>query len=104
MQMENYMEITTQLRREYPDFVTGFDLVGQEDKGEPLNMFADILNSAGPEIRFFFHAGETKWNGLSTDTNILDALLLNTKRIGHGLVVRFWIFKNRLSILSFDCL
>lgn len=73
-----------QLIELYPNFVIGFDLVGQEDKGEPLVKFADQLNSVDPKINFFFHAGETNWNGISTDLNLLDALLLNTKRIGHG--------------------
>lgn len=86
-QIDNYLEIMAQLKRDYPDFVAGFDLVGQEDKGQPLTTFADKLNAVDPQIQFFFHAGETDWNGLSTDTNILDAFLLNTKRIGHGLVV-----------------
>ncbi|XP_032662640.1 adenosine deaminase 2-like [Odontomachus brunneus] len=83
-QIDNYLEIMAQLRRDYPDFVAGFDLVGQEDKGQPLTTFADKLNAVDPQIQFFFHAGETDWNGLSTDMNILDAFLLNTKRIGHG--------------------
>ncbi|EFN85554.1 adenosine deaminase 2 [Harpegnathos saltator] len=83
-QVDNYLEIMAQLRKRYPNFVVGFDLVGQEDKGQPLIAFADKLNSVDPQIQFFFHAGETNWNGWSTDMNILDAFLLNTRRIGHG--------------------
>lgn len=82
--MDYYLETMMQLKRIHPEFVAGFDLVGQEDKGKPLIEFANKLNSVDPEIRFFFHAGETNWNGESTDLNLLDAFLLNTKRIGHG--------------------
>lgn len=76
-----------QLTKLYPNFVIGFDLVGQEDKGEPLVKFVNKLNAISANIKFFFHAGETNWNGVS-DLNLFDALLLNTKRIGHGLVVQ----------------
>lgn len=58
--------------------------VGQEDKGGVLIDFADQLQMLGKEMPFFFHAGETNWNGLSTDLNLIDAVLLNAKRIGHG--------------------
>jgi len=69
----------------YPDFVAGFDLVGQEDKGKPLLSFIEpLLNISAQGVPFFFHAGETNWYGEPTDLNLLDALLLNTTRIGHG--------------------
>lgn len=42
-----------------PDFVIGFDLVGQEDIGKPLLFFADFLSIAPSSAKFFFHAGET---------------------------------------------
>lgn len=82
--IDYYLKTMMQLKKAYPDFVAGFDLVGQEDKGLPLTAFANKLNSANTQIEFFFHAGETKWNGQSTDLNLFDAFLLNTKRIGHG--------------------
>jgi adenosine deaminase CECR1 len=68
----------------YPNVVIGFDLVGQEDKGRPLKEFAEKLLTLGKETHFFFHAGETNWNGQETDQNLFDAIVLNTKRIGHG--------------------
>lgn len=79
-----YLKTLEQLKQRLPDFIAGFDLVGQEDKGKPLIKFADKLKSVDPSIPFFFHSGETNWNGESTDLNLFDAILLNTKRIGHG--------------------
>lgn len=61
----------------------GFDLVGQEDLGRPLKYFAkDLLNMG--DVNFFFHAGETNWFGTDTDENLIDAVALGAKRIGHG--------------------
>lgn len=82
--VDKYVNTMTELSELYPDYVIGFDLVGQEDKGSPLIKFADTLNNVNPDIQFFFHAGETNWNGELTDLNIIDAVLLRTKRIGHG--------------------
>ncbi|EDV42744.1 uncharacterized protein Dana_GF16876 [Drosophila ananassae] len=78
------VEEFTQLHESLPHFMVGFDLVGQEDKGKPLHTFLSALRDFPPTARFFFHGGETNWFGASTDTNLLDALLLNTTRIGHG--------------------
>ncbi|ALC46795.1 Adgf-C [Drosophila busckii] len=71
------------LQKAYPNFVVGFDLVGQEDKGKPLFEYISVLQDLPPGMRFF-HAGETNWYSASADINLLDALLLNTTRIGHG--------------------
>jgi adenosine deaminase CECR1 len=79
-----YLDTMLQLHERFPDFVAGFDLVGQEDKGRPLTDFIERLLAFPETIKFFFHAGETNWNGLTTDENMIDAILLGTTRIGHG--------------------
>jgi adenosine deaminase CECR1 len=38
------------------------------------------------DIPFIFHAGETLGDGNAADMNMYDAILLGTKRIGHGYV------------------
>ena len=53
------------LNMEMPDFFIGFDLVGQEDLGLPLIDFAKELIEAKNRtgLEYFFHAGETNWQG-----------------------------------------
>ncbi|EDV51932.1 adenosine deaminase 2-A [Drosophila erecta] len=79
-----YIETLKQIKGQYPEFVAGFDLVGQEEQGRPLRDFADELLSIPEDIDFYFHAGETNWFGSTVDENLIDAILLGTKRIGHG--------------------
>lgn len=52
--------------------------------GRPLKDFIPELLSVPSDIDFYFHAGETNWYGSSVDENVIDAVLLGTKRIGHG--------------------
>nr|ARK19856.1 adenosine deaminase [Ampulex compressa] len=82
--MDVYISTMQQLQAAYPDFMAGFDIVGQEDKGKTLAYFADKLRDSGNKIPYIFHAGETKQFGGPTDENLFDAILLNTGRIGHG--------------------
>lgn len=81
---EEYVKIAVQLKQTYPAFIAGFDLVGQEDLGVPLTNFIAGIKELSSGMDFFFHAGETNWYGTSVDMNLIDAVLLNTKRIGHG--------------------
>ncbi|KAK7098720.1 hypothetical protein V1264_002960 [Littorina saxatilis] len=72
-----------------PGFVVGFDLVGPENYLHPLIYYVDDLlypSKQNPPVKlpYFFHAGETDWQGSAVDYNLVDALLLNTTRIGHG--------------------
>ena len=46
--------------------------------------FKKACRKEGVEIPFLFHCGETLDVGADTDGNLVDALLLDSKRIGHG--------------------
>ncbi|XP_059048949.1 adenosine deaminase 2-like [Achroia grisella] len=83
-QIQTALELADKLKAEMPEFFAGFDLVGQEDLGKPLFEFFPVLYEAKEKMNFYFHGGETDWFGTSTDENLIDAVLLGTKRIGHA--------------------
>ncbi|KAL2162102.1 hypothetical protein VTH06DRAFT_7887 [Thermothelomyces fergusii] len=75
----------------FSSYIAGFDLVGEESKGKPLKAFTRqflefqaLCKAADIEIPLLLHCGETLEIGTDTDGNLLDALLLGAKRIGHG--------------------
>ena len=77
-----------QLRKKYPDFVRGFDLVAEEDAGNTTRYFLDIwlqMDSLEKiyevDMPLYFHGGESDWASLD---NLYDVILLNSRRIGHG--------------------
>ncbi|RPD66655.1 Metallo-dependent hydrolase [Lentinus tigrinus ALCF2SS1-7] len=75
------------IAQEFPHLIAGFDLVGAEDSlklAEPLLKFIERQKELGLHIPFMFHAGETLGDGSPADMNLYDAILLGTKRIGHG--------------------
>ena len=90
-ELEWYTEDCLALKQEFPHLIAGFDIVGHEDSLEPLIKYADVFlrfkerqKERGVDIPFIFHAGETLGDGSAADVNLYDAILLGTKRIGHG--------------------
>ncbi|KAG7092704.1 hypothetical protein E1B28_009034 [Marasmius oreades] len=90
-ELEWYLQDCIALKKEFPHLIAGFDLVGHEDELYPLIYYAETLlrfpamqKEAGVEIPFIFHAGETLGDGTVADMNLYDAILMGTKRIGHG--------------------
>lgn len=76
----------------HPTLLSGYDLVGLEDGGRPLSSllpelfwFRKQCALEGVTLPFFLHAGETLGDGTHADGNLYDAVLLGTRRIGHGL-------------------
>ena len=95
------MKQCIEVKKEFPGLICGFDLVNQEDLGRPLVDLIPILlwfrkrcAEEGVDIPFMFHAGECLGDGDETDHNLFDAILLGTRRIGHG----FSLYKHPLLI------
>lgn len=67
------------------DIVVGFDMVNEEDYNMPIDDFLDQIletkEKLGEDFQVYFHAGES-YN--KNNTELFDAVLLGTKRIGHG--------------------
>lgn len=82
--LNQYLKTARLIKEDMPEYFAGFDLVGQEDIGNPLLDFVPQLTDAAEELNYFFHAGETDWYGTTTDENLVDAILLGAKRIGHA--------------------
>ncbi|KAI1279219.1 hypothetical protein F5Y07DRAFT_406434 [Xylaria sp. FL0933] len=93
------MEKAIERKKRFPDLFSGYDVVAQEDLGRTLIDLAPELlwfqnrtQSLNMTYPFFFHAGETLGDGNSTDDNLFDALLFDSRRIGHG----FSLYKHPL--------
>ena len=100
-QIVEHMKACIEMKKKFPSLICGYDLVGQEDAGRPLAdltpelfWFKKRCVENGVDIPFFFHAGECLGDGDETDQNLFDAVLLGTRRIGHG----FSLYKHPLLI------
>lgn len=65
-----YIECAQRLRKKFPDFIAGFDLVGQEDTTSPIVEFAEQISEIPDDLHLFFHAGETNSFG-GADENLV---------------------------------
>ncbi len=79
------------LRAEDPDRFIGFDLVEEEDKTHTNLYFINELIAARHKaedrsitLPLYLHSGESNWE---ENENVLDAILLDSKRIGHGIAL-----------------
>nr|XP_019545562.2 adenosine deaminase 2-like [Aedes albopictus] len=81
---QDLLKSYVKLNKEFPKLVVGFDLVGQEDINQPLTSFLDELQEFRKTTPYFFHAGETNGYGSEADLNLIDAIMLDSRRIGHG--------------------
>jgi len=77
------------MKKEFPDMISGFDLVADEAAGHDIRFFEkswakmdELHKKYGVELPLFLHAGESN---SALNENVLDVALLNNKRIGHGL-------------------
>lgn len=78
--LDGYVTLMTQLHRQFPTFVAGFDLVGQEDPGRSLLDVAPWLLKMPATVKFYFHAGETNWYGSEVDENLVSGLYFNNNK------------------------
>jgi adenosine deaminase CECR1 len=63
--------------------IVGFDMVNEEDFCPPLKEFLGMMfdEARNGPLPLIFHAGESVD---ASNENLYDAILLGTKRIGHG--------------------
>ncbi|XP_055680034.1 adenosine deaminase 2-like [Lutzomyia longipalpis] len=78
------IDVYMELKERFPEFIVGFDVAAQEKYDNTDYGFIKALLSLPKDTKFFLHAGETNWYGTGVDENLIDAILLNTTRIGHG--------------------
>jgi len=83
-------------KKAYPNLIAGFDMVNEEEFTPGIADFMPQIlaaqndkDSSTYQMPTFCHAGETHDKNI---TNLHDAILLNTKRVGHGF--QLFLFPN----------
>ncbi|CZT40932.1 related to CECR1 protein [Rhynchosporium secalis] len=93
-QVEASLNECIELKLKFRSLLCGFDLVGHEEMGNELRHFVPEFlafrkkcDTQNLDLPFLFHCGETLEVGGKVDGNLFDAVLLNSKRIGHGYAI-----------------
>jgi adenosine deaminase CECR1 len=83
-----------EFRSKYPQLVKAYDLVAHEDAGYTTRFYLDawlsrdsLARAYSIDLPFCFHDGESTWQHLS---NVYDAVMLKTRRLGHGFNLSFF--------------
>ncbi|THC91156.1 hypothetical protein EYZ11_009387 [Aspergillus tanneri] len=81
-------------KKDFPDVICGFDIVGQDYRTRRLGDFVPIMFwfrklcvEEGVDIPFLFHATECQLYGVPSSHSLFDAVLLGTRRIGDGMLL-----------------
>ncbi|MBL1220361.1 adenosine kinase [Chryseobacterium sp. L7] len=87
--IDKQLEVAFGLKKEFPDMISGFDLVADEAAGNSIYSFQnnwtklnELSKKYEVDMPLFLHAGES--NSV-LNKNVLDISILNNQRIGHGL-------------------
>ncbi len=90
-QIAQMLDFTLDRRVANPSLIVGFDLVEEEDKEHTNLHFINELIEARHKaedrsiiLPLYLHSGESNW---TENENVLDAILLDSKRIGHGITL-----------------
>jgi len=90
-QIARMLDFALDRRAADPSLFVGFDLVEEEDKKHTNLHFVNELIEARHKaedrsitLPLYLHSGESNW---TENENVLDAILLDSKRIGHGITL-----------------
>lgn len=72
------------LQKQFPNFFAGIELAELENGRLLLKDVIPLLLKIPKDLQFYFHANEA---GSSSDEDLIDSILLGSKRIGHSLTI-----------------
>ena len=75
------INLSMELKKKYPEIICAVDFSGDEDHFRSLEELTPVmLKNTDPNLPFILHCGESL---KAQNYNLIDGLLLNTKRFGH---------------------